>query len=162
MMSGYGREPRTGVGVARRALALADPRSENPGESWSRAQMIAAGITPPTLQREIFDRRGNFVARTDFDWVDENGVVTLVGEFDGLGKYLKYLRPGESPEQVIKREKAREGRLQDLGIVVTRWLFTDLVAQRMAPRLIAQLRTLRLPTPTPIRAVANPALGRPA
>ncbi len=139
MSSCCGR-PRTGVGVARCALRHANSLSDNPGESWGRAQIIEAGLPVPRIQHDVVDARGRFVARPDYDWVDETGRVRIVGEFDGLGKYLKYLRPGEEPVDVIRREKEREGRLQDLGIVVVRWVYADLVADRVVPRLLAQMR----------------------
>lgn len=43
--------PRPGVRPARRALAVADPGSESVGESWSRAQIIDAGLPGPLVQR---------------------------------------------------------------------------------------------------------------
>lgn len=36
--------------------------------TWSRAQMIEAGLPMPSLQCEFVDEDGNVVARTDFDW----------------------------------------------------------------------------------------------
>ncbi|GAB11808.1 hypothetical protein GOARA_088_00720 [Gordonia araii NBRC 100433] len=135
---------QAGVGVARRALALADARAENPGESWSRAQMIQAGISSPRLQTDVFDRHGTFLARPDFDWIDEAGAIKLVGEFDGLGKYLDYLRPGETAEDVIRREKEREGRLRDMEILVVRWTWKDLMARAVAALVSKNLRLVGL------------------
>lgn len=83
-----------GVSIFRKALEHADPLSENPGESWGRAQMIAAGLPVPRLQRNYFDDEGH-IGRTDYDWRD-----LLIGEFDGLVKYLKHRRPGETIEGV--------------------------------------------------------------
>src|SRR5690606_20577273 len=65
VMGSYGSVPRKGVGRAREALIHAEGLSENPGESWSRAQLIAAGLPIPRLQTEIFDAYGDFVARSD-------------------------------------------------------------------------------------------------
>lgn len=136
--------PCTGVGLVRCALPYASPLSESVGESWSRAQMIDSGVPMPILQRKFYDNGGTFIGRADFCWVDDNGEVRLVGEFDGIGKYLKYLKPGEKPTDVIKREKEREGRLQDMGIVVVRWLFDHLVAGTMVSRVTAQMTTVGL------------------
>lgn len=143
-MAEYCDRPQHGVGHARVALGQADPLAENPGESWGRAQMIQAGLPIPRLQRRFYDSAGQFIARTDYDWSDDAGMARVIGEFDGLGKYLKYLRPGETPEDAIRREKEREGRLQDLGLVVVRWTWRDLVAGRVVPRLRAQLTALGL------------------
>ncbi|GAA1483099.1 hypothetical protein GCM10009624_35390 [Gordonia sinesedis] len=112
---------RRGVAVARRALRHADGAAENPGESWSRAQMIEAGLPVPRLQHEFVDRDGEFVARTDHDWAGR-----LVGEFDGAVKYQKHLRPGETPFDAMRREKQREDRLRRMGIMVIRWTWRDL------------------------------------
>ncbi|MBE7192432.1 MULTISPECIES: type IV toxin-antitoxin system AbiEi family antitoxin domain-containing protein [Gordonia] len=112
---------RRGVGRARHALRFADGNAESPGESWSRAQLIEAGLRPARLQHEFYDKHGIFVARTDFDW---DGL--LVGEFDGKVKYQKLLRPGEDVTEVVLREKAREDALRAMGIMVIRWVWDDL------------------------------------
>lgn len=129
-MSGALAQTRRGVGPARRALTLADGKAENPGESWSRAQMIEAGLPDPRLQHTFVDIDGNDVARTDFDWSGK-----LVGEFDGDVKYQKYLRPGETPFDAMKREKLREDALRRLGIMVIRWTWGDLVSGRLVPMI---------------------------
>ncbi|MCF8587354.1 hypothetical protein L5G28_01415 [Gordonia sp. HY285] len=126
--------PMHGVAVARRALALADADSANPAESWSRAQMIEGGLPHPRLQHEFYDANG-FVARSDFDW---DGV--LVAEFDGYGKYEDYNIYGQTPIDVLKREKRRQARLEDLGVDIVRleWLHLErrLVVPRIKPRLL--------------------------
>ncbi|MGJ0120339.1 type IV toxin-antitoxin system AbiEi family antitoxin domain-containing protein [Williamsia sp. MIQD14] len=125
-MTGALDASRRGVGPARRALSLADGAAENPGESWSRALMIEAGLPAARLQHTFVDGHGNDVARTDFDWSGR-----LVGEFDGDVKYQRYLRPGETPFDAMKREKLREDALRRLGIMVIRWTWTDLVSGRL-------------------------------
>ena len=62
------------------AVALADGRADNPGESWSRAILIRAGLPPDDLQTPIYDSEGQ-IGFVDFHW---KGVV---GEFDGKKKY---------------------------------------------------------------------------
>ncbi|MEP9393783.1 hypothetical protein ABLE94_16210 [Gordonia sp. VNK1] len=118
-------EKRRGVAVARRALHFADGSSENPGESWSRAQMIEAGLRLPRLQHTFRDG-DQHVARTDFDWDGR-----LVGEFDGKVKYQKLLKPGEDVTEVVLREKAREDKLRSMNIMVIRWTWADLEAGRV-------------------------------
>uniref|UniRef100_UPI003D8F4204 hypothetical protein n=1 Tax=Gordonia sp. B7-2 TaxID=3420932 RepID=UPI003D8F4204 len=117
---------RRGTAQARRALHHADGAAENPGESWSRAQLIEAGLPPARLQYKFFDADGNEVARTDFDWDGK-----LVGEFDGKVKYKKLLRPGEDPAEVVIREKAREDALRRMGIMVIRWVWRDLEQRKL-------------------------------
>jgi hypothetical protein len=113
---------RTGISIARAALAVADGKSESIGESLSRAMMLSFGDIPmPRLQHTFRTSDGTFVARTDFDW---GGLVA--GEFDGYAKYIRYLRPGETVEQAYEREKWREEKLRRIGVYVVRWNWDDL------------------------------------
>ncbi len=130
---------RRGVGQARRALHCADPGAENPGESWSRAQMIDAGLPVARLQHRFHDQHGDEIARTDFDWAG-----LLVGEFDGECKYQKYLRPGETPFDAMRREKEREDALRRAGIMVIRWTWKDLEHGRVVPMVREWLLRLSL------------------
>lgn len=107
---------RKGIGIARRAFEFADSGAANPGESWSRAQMILGGLPVPRLQHRFRDAHGDFVARSDFDW---DGLV--VGEFDGYGKYFDYNSGTRTAYDVLRDEKRREARLKALGIDVVRW-----------------------------------------
>ena len=123
---------RRGVAMARRAFALADARAESPGESWSRALMIDAGLPLPDLQVEyILDSGRRAICDFGLDGV-------FVGEFDGLIKYMREIRRGESPEQVVIREKIREDGLRDLGLDVGRWIWEDLRNGRMIAKLKAR------------------------
>ncbi|SOD70461.1 putative AbiEi antitoxin of type IV toxin-antitoxin system [Jatrophihabitans sp. GAS493] len=99
-----------GSAAARRVLHFADWRAESALESISRWTMHDLGIPAPILQPRIRTDRGTFVARVDFYW-DEFGVV---GEADGE---LKYGGGGG----VLLREKRRQERLEELGLVVVRW-----------------------------------------
>jgi len=138
-MAGMLQNARRGVGHARRALGHADSRAENPGESWGRAQMICAGLPIDDLQREFHDEAGELIARTDFAWGN-----VLVGEFDGMEKYQKYLRPGETPFEAMRREKEREDALRRMGIMVIRWTWDDLVHGRVVPMIRGWLHRLGL------------------
>ncbi len=133
------RAARRGVGQARRALRHADGKSENPGESWCRAQMIEAGLPTPRLQHEFFDQCDTKIARTDFDWAG-----LLVVEFDGATKYEKYLRPGETPFDAMRREKEREDALRRMGIMVIRCTWGDLERGRVVPMIREWLTRLSL------------------
>ncbi|WP_035718204.1 type IV toxin-antitoxin system AbiEi family antitoxin domain-containing protein [Gordonia terrae] len=116
------------VGVARRALDAADARAESVGESWSRAQMVLAGLPTPRLQH-TFQTPGGDV-RADFDW---NG--RLIGEFDGLQKYGRLLRPGEEPRDALVREKRREDALRAQGVMVIRWTWSTLERRELVDLL---------------------------
>lgn len=116
---------RRGVGVARRALLHADGDAASVGESWSRAQMITAGLPVPILQSE--HRLSGRRIITDFEWADR-----LVGEFDGEVKYGRLLAPGQRVEDVIADEKAREDLLRWSGRMVIRWVWAQLVRREVA------------------------------
>ncbi|SEQ34745.1 type IV toxin-antitoxin system AbiEi family antitoxin domain-containing protein [Microlunatus flavus] len=95
---------------ARIALRLADHRSESAGESVTRVQCYRFGLPAPELQHEVWDERGELVARLDFWWEDFGHAA----EFDGRIKYDKLLRPGETAVDVVLREKRREDEVRAL------------------------------------------------
>ncbi len=64
-------------------VRLADPRSESPGESWTRLLFHQLGLTPMEPPAVIRDPSGRFVARVDL--LDH--AHRLVVEFDGAVKY---------------------------------------------------------------------------
>jgi len=113
---------RHGIGSARRAVELLDPRSESYGESVSRVVLVENGWHPEELQLDVLDLAGSLVGRVDFGW-SSSGVV---GEFDGRVKYGRELEPGRDLADVLWREKLREDRLRDLGWQVVRWVWADL------------------------------------
>lgn len=98
-------------------LSAASAASESPGESISRAIMLAAGFPVPELQVE-FAYGPHRVDRVDFYWPE----LGLVGEFDGMGKYTDpgMLR-GRSVEEVLREERERTRRLEARGLRVIRW-----------------------------------------
>lgn len=120
------RGRRRGGPAAKRALAQANPLSANPGESWSRAQIITAGLPVPQLQCEHRINGKTFF--TDLEWED-----TVVGEFDGMVKYTKLLVDGETAADVVIAEKLREDLLRREGRAVLRWVWADLRAQTVVP-----------------------------
>lgn len=129
----------SGARVARVAVAHGNPLSESVGESWSRADMIEAALLLPTLQCE--HRVDGNTYRFDFDWR-----CRLAGEFDGMHKYGRLLRPGESVADAVVREKKREDLVGRAGIKVIRWTWTDLEQGRVAPLIREWLAVLdRLP-----------------
>jgi hypothetical protein len=114
------------------AVAFADGRSGSPGESVSRCGMHVLGLPMPTLQKRFVDAQGEMFV--DFWWED----FTLVGEFDGLGKYLRpEMLRGRTTAEAVIAEKRREDRLRALGPAVVRW---DWPVARSLPRLAASLR----------------------
>lgn len=110
---------RRGIRTARAALDFADPRSESVGESISRVRMLEVGVPAPTLQFDVHDRAGEWVARSDFGWLDRG----VVGEFDGRVKYTG--APGDVAD-VVMAEKRREQAIRDAGWWIVRWTWKDL------------------------------------
>ncbi len=109
------------AGGAIRVINFANGLSESVGESRSRVVIARLGLPVPRLQTEIRDG-GRLIARVDFDY---DGFLT-VGEFDGLRKYYRDLRPGERAEDVVVREKVREDAVRDTGLQMVRWTWADL------------------------------------
>lgn len=67
---------------ARRALELADSRSESPQESRLRVRMVLAGLPPPVPQFEVRDR-GRFVARVDLAYPEAKLAIEYDGRWHG-------------------------------------------------------------------------------
>ena len=110
-----------------------DARSESVGESLGKLFFRKQRLPMPDLQHEVFHPHGQLAGRTDFAW-PEFGVL---GEFDGLHKYLRLRRKGETIAQAVMREKRREYLLREL----TDWRFIRFVwsdwfqAERTAARV---------------------------
>ena len=93
--------------------------ADSVGESLSRHLMWTQHLPEPELQFEVRDEWGNLIGVTDFAWPDHG----LLGEFDGMMKYGRLLREGESPGGVVTREKNREDDLR----CATGWLMVRLI-----------------------------------
>jgi hypothetical protein len=109
-----------GAPAALRVVKFADGRSESVGETRSRLAMKQAGIPTPVLQWEVSTAGG--VHRTDFGWPD----LGTVGEFDGLVKYRRLVRPGQDPSEVVIAEKLREDDLRGERLGVVRWIWDEI------------------------------------
>jgi very-short-patch-repair endonuclease len=104
-------------------LHLADGRLESPGETRSDYLFWQAGLPRPQPQYEIRHADGRVAARVDFAWPD----LRVIVEFDGRTKYHRYRREGETIEQMVLREKAREDLVRELtGWTVIRLTWADL------------------------------------
>ncbi len=111
------------------ALPLLSPLRESPLESVSYAEFVDWGIPLPEMQVTIHDEEG-FVGRVDFLWRD----ARVIGEADGAGKY--------EHGGVLLAERRREQRLRDLGYIVVRWTWDELMNEPWKVRLRI-LRALR-------------------
>jgi hypothetical protein len=129
---------RQGARMASRAVAMADGRAANPGESWSRVVLETHGHRPSNLQVPYHDADG-LIGYADVAWEQDH----TVGEFDGR---LKYAVPvGAGPEEagrVVWREKRREDRFRAIGLAVVRWGYADLPRPRRLIERVAAARAL--------------------
>jgi hypothetical protein len=110
-----------GINQARRTAAFIDGRAESAGESVSRVRCAQFGLPAPQPQLAVLLPNQTTVYG-DLGWPE----FMTIGEFDGRVKYEKLLRPGESPTDVVLREKRREDRLRALGWQIVRWVWEDL------------------------------------
>ena len=131
-----GSRRRRGAQHARRALPLANGLSQSVGESWSSAQMYEADLPVPRQQHRFVCPSGTY--ETDFDWDGK-----LIGEFDGLAKYGRLLREGESPEDAV----VREDELRGLDTMVVRWIWATLERRLLADLLRPWLVTYEIIPP---------------
>lgn len=107
----------SGSARCRWALGFADARSGSAGESLSRVGIHRLGLPRPVLQQR-FDDGSGLIGVVDFWWPDHR----VIGEFDGVGKYLREeFTGGRSPAEVVLEEKRRENRLRALDTRVARW-----------------------------------------
>jgi len=110
-----------GARLVSTAIDLADGRSANAGESWSRVVLVQQGVAPTDLQVPVYDAEG-LIGYADFGWAG------VLGEFDGKGKY------GLSADDTVDldlartalwKEKRREDRMR-VAHEVVRWTVADL------------------------------------
>jgi hypothetical protein len=113
-MSGHPNSRRLQISVR-----LTRKGGHSAGESLSRHLMWTQHLPEPTLQFEVRDEWGNLLGITDFAWPNHG----LLGEFDGMQKYGRLLKEGETPGDAVEREKKREDRLREQ----TGWLMVRLI-----------------------------------
>lgn len=113
---------RHGAAAAGRVLEFATGLAESPGESRSRVAMLRAGLPMPVLQAPRFSAEGKWLGRVDF-WWPEHGVI---GEFDGLVKYGRLLKPGQTAGDVVVAEKVREDALRETARGMARWTWAEI------------------------------------
>lgn len=117
----------TRVGRAVSAIALADGRSESPGETRLRLILQAAGIeVEPQFVVYDGDRQ---VARVDLRVMGSR----LLIEFDGMVKYR-----ADDGALVLEKEKRREDVVRRLGWTFERFVHDDFAHPRA---IVARVRT---------------------
>ena len=127
---------------ARMIVPMTDVGSETAGESLMRFVCFENRLPRPTTQQELFDELGRHVARTDLAWLE----YRHVGEFDGLRKYLRDVRPGENASDVVVREKKREDQVRRLMLGMSRATYHEvqpLQSRRTGDRIRHELEQSR-------------------
>lgn len=121
-----------GVRAARLVLERVGTGCASPAEATSLLLMLDEGFVRPEQQVEFTDERGVMVV--DCWWPE----VGLVGECDGLRKYLRGDRgDGVAASSAVVAEKLREDRLRALGLRVVRWTTETLRDARAFAALLA-------------------------
>ena len=112
-----------GIRSAQLVVRLTDGRAESPGETRVRYVCWEQGLPKPDLQVKIWDSYGQLVAITDFGWEAQK----LYGEFDGMQKYGRLLKPGQTSGDAITKEKEREDLVRELtGYGMIRYIWSQL------------------------------------
>lgn len=142
-----------GSRVARLMARLADGGAETAGETLMRFVCWEHRLPRPDTQVVVLTPDGSFVARTDLGWQ----LYRHVGEFDGLRKYWRDLRPGEDASDVVVREKLREDAIRRLDHGISRATWTEVqpaTSMRTAERIAQDLeRSRRLYTRARVHVV---------
>ncbi|GAB08760.1 hypothetical protein GOARA_019_00420 [Gordonia araii NBRC 100433] len=115
----------------------ASPNADGVGESWCRAQLVAAGLPRPRLKHPLIGLRDEVLAEPDMNW---GGV--LLGEFDGANRYERIRVKGDSRLGAAWRAISRDDRLQRRGIHVLRWTWANLERHDLAMGCRPWLRRL--------------------
>lgn len=121
-------------------------------ETLTRLILREAGIADLDLQVEITDDCGHLVGRTDLACRSAGVLI----EFDGKIKYGALLKPGQTLEDVILAERAREKQMIELGWLVIRVVWNEL---GNPTRLVARVRracAVHRPVASRIRGTAVP------
>lgn len=114
-----------GIKRLRRALELADGRSESPMETRLRLQLINAGLPRPEVQSELRDSTQRFVGRADLYYPD----VRLVIEFDG-----------QNHRERLGADLRRQNAIVNAGYHILRFTAADVLEAGTAPAQVRQAR----------------------
>ena len=101
-------------------LRLMRPGAQSIAESRARFLFWSQHLPEPVLQYAVHDAWGQLVGITDFAWPEHR----LLGEFDGMVKYGRLVKPGQSAHDVVVSEKRREDRLREVtgwGMIRLTW-----------------------------------------
>lgn len=118
---------RTGFAGVRRVAEWVDPAAESPGESLSRAHLVAAGLPRPVVGLSVTGDDGR-TYYADLAWPE----FAVIGEVDGLAKYRA------DSWETFRKEKQREDTLRAAGWLVVRWTVSEIL--RDPGEIVARVR----------------------
>ncbi|RSX54509.1 hypothetical protein D2E26_1309 [Bifidobacterium dolichotidis] len=99
-------------------LMLADPNSENGGESLFRALLLELGFARPLTQVVLIGPTSGQIYRVDFLYITPNGKLVII-EFNGMAKYSDTsMLNGQSLQQKVGAQMLREEDLKAMGATV--------------------------------------------
>jgi hypothetical protein len=90
----------------------------------------------PELQYLVVDHHGVLVGISDFYWEQQRHL----GEFDGMIKYQRLLRPGETVSECVIREKKREDAMRADLRGMSRFIWPDVMPLRARRTMADWLR----------------------
>jgi hypothetical protein len=131
LVSWAGTHPRCrGVARLRRALELAEPKTESVMETRLRLLLVLARLPKPLAQISLVDEDGHFVGRPDFYYP----LHRLALEYDGSGH-----------RENLTGDNRRQNRMVDAGYRLLRFTAADVLS---APDSVVTLvrRTLSQPS----------------
>lgn len=96
-----------GIKQARRSIALVDPGSESPQETWLRLLVVRAGYPPPQTQHPIYNEYGALIGEVDIAWPE----LKIAMEYEGQH---------HTDPDVLRRDVARFDAMIDMGWIVVR------------------------------------------
>lgn len=114
-----------GIKRLRRAVGLAEPRSESPMETRLRLELIKGRLPAPEAQVDLYDDSGRFLARADLYYRD----VRLVIEFDG-----------QNHKERLVPDLKRQNALVNAGYKILRFTVADLRTQGAVALQVRQTR----------------------
>lgn len=113
-------EPLSGhrfIKRAREVIELCDPRTESPGESWTRLRLVEAGLPAPEVQISLRASDGREVYRLDMGYEKERVGI----DYDGFEHHLRTPRQREHDDarehDVLSRFRWRLARATSVDVL---------------------------------------------
>ena len=116
---------RAGIKTFRRVIHLTEPKTESPMETRLRMVLMNADVPRPSVQVELYDRHGEFLARVDLYFREQR----LAIEYDG-GVH----------KSSVAEDNRRQNRLLAEGIQILRFTASDVYNRPLV--IVEQVRAM--------------------